>query len=367
MQSYSSKSLLESYGLNMTTVSWEDTARSKNSCWGPNISDMTLYSNKRNCNVIRRPNFADVTVDHSMDNFYVTVGNENNTSLKRIKLSEYLRSLKELKMEVKDDEKLLCSTQACILRDESDETCFNVRLYNYQTTTENPAVLVIISTNQGTSAQILNANTTDVLFNKNGRAHDFVAERLKEERKRLGKNTDEPMTSEEKERNVIFVYQIPLVVPKREPVYTFMSSVSFGGSEDEDFGDYCLESQSQVVYLATSNSTEKKRTSKGFDNAMLKVSRNDKGEFNGLRGKTLERDPNFPIRCTLQYYYLNDSDDTNIPESLVQTMSSQLNKFYDNSENKSSLVVGNTDRPTEPKLQTKPEISFLSGLLNKFI
>ena len=36
--------------------------------------------------------------------------------------------------------------------------------------------------------------------------------------------------------------------------------------------------------------------------------------------------------------------------SLVQTMSSQLNKFYDNSENKSSLVVGNTDRPTEPKL-----------------
>jgi hypothetical protein len=329
----------------MTTVSWEDTARSKNSCWGPNISDMTLYSNKRNCDVIRRPNFADVTVDHSMDNFFVTVGNENNTPLKKIKLSEYLRSLKELKMEVKDDEKLLCSTQACILRDESDETCFNVRLYNYQTTTENPAVLVIISTNQGTSAQILNAKTTDVLFNKNGRAHDFVAERLKEERKRLGKNTDEPMTSEEKERNVIFVYQIPLVVPKREPKYIFMS---FGSSEE-----------SEVLYLA-----EKKRTSEGFDNAMLKVSRNDKGEFVGLRGKTLERDPNFPIRCTLQYYYLNDSDDTNIPESLVQTMSSQLNKFYDNSENKSSLVVGNTDRPTEPKLQTE---SFLGGLLNKFI
>jgi hypothetical protein len=85
---------------------------------------------------------------------------------------------------------------------------------------------------------------------------------------------------------------------------------------------------------------------------MLKVSRNDKGEFFGLKKKTLERDPNFPIRCTLQYYYLNDSDDTNISESLVQTMSSQLNKFYDNSENKSSLVVGNTDRPTEPQLQS---------------
>lgn len=384
---YSTKSLLESYGLNMTTVSWEDTARTKNSCWGPNISDMTLYSNNRNCNVLRRPNFADVTVDHSMDNFFVTVGNENNSPLKKIKLSEYLCSLKELKMEVKNDEKLLCSTQACILRDQSDsnETCFNVRLYNYQTTTENPAVLVIISTNQGTSAQILNSKTTDVLFNKNGKAHDFVAERLKEERKRLNKNTDEPMTSEEKERNVIFVYQIPLVVPKRENKYPFFS---FDAGEylskikdecEDSCEDSCEESCEESCEISYQNElfdciqsevnlsdVSKKRT-KGFDNAMLKVSSNDKGEFTGLKGKNLERDSNFPIRCTLQYYYLNDTNDTDIPESLVQTISTQLNKFYDNSENKSSLVVTNTDRPTEPKIQIKSTNSFVTGLLNKFI
>jgi hypothetical protein len=39
-----------------------------------------------------------------------------------------------------------------------------------------------------------------------------------------------------------------------------------------------------------------------------------------------------------------------LSENLVKTISEQLNKFYDNSENKSSLVVGITDRPTEPKL-----------------
>ena len=367
----STKSLLHSYGLNMTTVTWEDIARSKNSCWGPNISDMTLYSNGKNCNVIRRPNFADITVDHSMDNFYVTVGNEDNTPLRKIKLSEYLNSIRELTMDIKEDEKLLCSTQACVLNDTSNEVSFNVRLFNYQTTTENPAVLVIISTNEGTSAQVLDAKTTDVLFNKNGRSFDFVAERLKEERLRLGKNTEAPMTSEEKERNVIFVYQIPLVVPKKEPRAQFMSFGGYSANLESCIVDQCemmdsfdmLEEQSEVVLLSAS--TEKKRKSKGFDNAMLRVSKNDKGEFKGLRGKTLQRDTNYPIRCTLQYYWL--TDDMNMSEELVKTVSSQINKFYDNSENKSSLVTGDTNRPTEPKLEVKNEQSFFTTLLNKFI
>jgi hypothetical protein len=273
-------------------------------------------------------------------------------------------------MDVKEDEKLLCSTQACVLNDTSTEVSFNVRLFNYQTTTDNPAVLVIISTNEGTSAQILDAKTTDILFNKNGRRFDFVAERLKEERMRLKKKTDEPMTSDEKERNVIFVYQIPLVIPKREPRYEFMSfggyPVTLESCQMDSFGDLdFLEEQSEVVFL--SNSTEKKRKSKGFDNAMLRVSQNDKGEFLGLRGKTLQRDQNYPIRCTLQYYWLNDSDNTNMSEDLIEMLSSQLNKFYDNSENKSSLVTGNTDRPTEPKLEDKKEGSFFTTLLNKFI
>lgn len=328
---------------------------------GPNISDMTLYSNGKNCNVIRRPNFADITVDHSMDNFYVTVGNEDNTPLRKIKLSEYLSSIKELTMDVKEDEKLLCSTQACVLNDTSNEVSFNVRLFNYQTTTENPAVLVIISTNQGTSAQVLDAKTTDVLFNKNGRKFDFVAERLKEERIRLGKNTEAPMTSEEKERNVIFVYQIPLVVPKKEPRKMITMDCELE-DQCEMMDSFDMLEEQSVVCLSLS--TEKKRKSKGFDNAMLRVSKNDKGEFKGLRGKTLQRDTNYPIRCTLQYYWL--TDDMNMSEELVKTVSTQLNKFYDNSENKSSLVTGDTDRPTEPKLPEKTA-SFFTTLLNKFI
>lgn len=370
LYSYSSSSLLESYGLKMTQVSWEDTARTKNSCWGPNISDMTLFSNGKNCNVIRRPNFADLTVDHSLDNFYVTVGNENNTQLKRIKLSEYLKSIPELTINMTDDEKILCSTQACILEDSfrSNEINFNVRLYNYQTTIDNPAVLVIISTNQGTSAQVLDAKTTDILFNKNGRKYDFVAERLKEERIRLGKNIDEPMAQEEKERNVIFIYQIPLVVPKPVswfPSYNLESASLKSASPFSAAASACASTFSRAK-------TRCALPSRGFDNAMLKVSESDKGVFIGLKGKTLVRDTNYPIRCTLQYYWLSDSME--MSENIVKTMAEQINKFYDNSENKSSLVVGIIDRPTEPKFNQfnqfnqSNDFKFQSDtMLNKFI
>ena len=358
------QSLLNSYGLNINTVCWEDTARSKNSCWGPNISDMTLRSNGKDCQVIRRPNFADITVDHSLDNFNVTVGNENNTELKRISLREYLTNLG---IGLEADEKVLCSTQACILEGSSGDTPFNVRLYNYQTTNDNPAVLVIIGTNQGTSAQVLDAKTTDILFNKNGRAFDFVAERLKEERKRLGKSVDAPMSAEEQERNVIFVYQVPLVIPR--PKFRGFSTMSFGVNEslccDEMMSDVDSFSYSPESYNIKSFGMTRGIT-KGFDNAMLRVSSNDKGEFKGTRGKTLTRDTNFPIRCTLQYYWVTD-DMSKLDEPLVKIMSNQLEKFYLNSENKSSLVMGKTDRPTEPKnLPTYPSPVF-QVQMNQFI
>lgn len=338
--------LLQSYGLTQTTVCWEDTARTKGSCYGPNISDMTLISNDKLCNVIRRPNFADVTVDHSIDNFMVTVGNENDTPLLRISLSEYIKSLS---IDVTENEKILCSTQACILNDQSKDVSFNVRLFNYQTTTENPAVLVVVATNQGTSSLILDSKTTDVLFNKNCTSYDFVAERLKDERKRLNRLTDEPMTTEEKERNVIYVYQIPLVVPRN----VRKNSSTFGGKKKGGICNYenemmsCLEDGSGLFDRCHNSVKIKTNISKGFDNAMLKVGSIPKGPFLGTRGKTLTRDTNYPIRCTLQYYWVTDTDI--MSETLIQTMAAQLEKFYSNSENKSSLVLSNTTRPTEPK------------------
>jgi hypothetical protein len=60
--------LAKEHGLDINTVSWEDTGRTKGSCWGPNISDMTLQVRDEKgvyhrMPVIRQPNFADKTHD----------------------------------------------------------------------------------------------------------------------------------------------------------------------------------------------------------------------------------------------------------------------------------------------------------------
>lgn len=61
---------LNTLGLQIVNVMWEDTARTPGSVWGANISDMTLQvrhpdrPNQRNLlPVIRHPNFTDKTGD----------------------------------------------------------------------------------------------------------------------------------------------------------------------------------------------------------------------------------------------------------------------------------------------------------------
>lgn len=223
---------------------------------------------------------------------------------------------------------------------------------------------------------VLDSKTTDILFNSSGRAFDYVAERLKEERKRLGKDLNSPMSSEEKERNVLFVFQIPL--KQKEIRRTKFNS---GNYFSDSYSDSCLESDmiyNQSYKITNSKSIginyeknsfdlfnsenvnnssnyesnrkvlsnqsrehdiEKKSLKKiGLDNAMLRVSDKDKGSFEGTRGLTLERDFRYPIRCTLQYYWITDTEE--ISQEQISQIASQLETFYTNSFNKSSLIYG---------------------------
>lgn len=112
------------------------------------------------------------------------------------------------------------------------------------------------------------------------------------------------------------------------------------------------------------NLTERlKCISRSFDNAMLKVSSNDKREFKGTKGNTLVIYTNYPIRCTLQYYWVTYVQSM-LTEPLVKTMKEQLEKFYSNSSNKSSLVIGKTERSTEPKGMELIDNTIQFNLLN---
>jgi hypothetical protein len=90
---------LQSLGLSIQLVSWEDTGRYKNSCWGPNITDQTLKvtdksNNKVSMPVIRKPNYTDETCDVDINQFFVAVGNEKGSAtLERMTLKNYLIKL----------------------------------------------------------------------------------------------------------------------------------------------------------------------------------------------------------------------------------------------------------------------------------
>merc|ERR1719325_537290 len=123
------------------------------------------------------------------------------------------------------DSHVIVSSQACFLPIVKEEaTKFNVALYNYQSQPKNPAVLVIVSTSKGCSAQIIEGQTQTLLFNNYGKKADFVGERVSVVRKRRGQKNihDKVLSKQEKQENVIVIVQVPLkkrVIRKERKVY----------------------------------------------------------------------------------------------------------------------------------------------------
>ena len=406
--------LLSKHGLRASRVTWEDTARNKGSCWGPNISDMTLELSKgsRQCMpVIRKPNFSDVTVDIPLSGFTVVVGNESGSELKTIPLEEYLKNIKlytdnthdidllrydneaktvetktntekEVKTEggrtittttvttvttetVEDnremiDKDVLTSTQCCVLPcDKEGNVDFNVRLYNYQSRDGDPAVLVIMVSNLGTSAQIVGSSTQALYFNDNGTAKNFNIERLQFNRKKkTGVEQDKvksfkEMDHDEHLSNALMLIQIPL---KQKPIVRRSFNQWGGGYDDCYEEEECCVSFGGCDYEvgdcgagSTYRTKKVKKSSVGMDMGVISTG-DEQGTFTGTQDQELERDHRFPIRCTMQYYRVTDED--NINEHDASDIKEQLETLYNVSDNKGSLVFDISNRTTEIKTVT---------------
>jgi len=310
---------------------------------------MTLRLDKQDIllPVIRKPNFSDETADLPMDHFKLTVGNEtSNASLKRVSLKEYLENsggyikdnkgtpVKSLFCKERDDV-ILTSAQYCLLPLDKGTCEFNVHLYNYQSSYDDPAVLVVVASAKGSSAQAIYGGTTALYFNNAGKAANFIAERLKDERARLGKTVEGKMDKDEQERNALFIYQIPLKVKETNRY----DSCGFGGYEecDEECGGMDLFDDGMVYGMTRSEP-------RGMDNAMLSVGISH-SEFTGISNAEIERDTRFPIRCTIQFYKV--TDDPEVPEEEIKDMADNIAKVYKLGEKMGSLVVENSDRKTE--------------------
>ncbi len=349
--------LTKSYGLNINTICWEDTARTKGSCWGPNISDLTLMVGNTSMNMIRKPNFADITCDLSADTFKVTIGNEDGSELKRIPLREYVEKISGDLWKERDST-ILASAQCCVLPcDETGKTEFCPQLYNYQS-----AVLVITSSSQGTSHQFM-SRCEFLYFNKNGQKAKFLPKRLKQDRKERVVSLEGEMTSEEQDRNVILIYQIPLknIIPVRSGGFAYTTSISNSYEEESDSemgfeGVFSSATSCNVSSNISSNVIKHGRGGNaarfarlaklGMDNAMLRVSDNTLGDFPKIT-QNLVRDERFPIRVTYQFYKVTDSED--LTENDIEYMADKINNIYKSALSKGSLVLSDSDRVTESK------------------
>lgn len=340
---FETQNLLQAYGLKAHSVTWEDTARDKNSCVGPNISDMTLIvkNNRMLMPIIRKPNFSDVTHDTPIDTYHLRVGNESEqTPQKIVTLKEYLTNLNTYCPDVKEnlnlyldrDEHILTSTQCCVLPDKAE---FAVQLFNYQSYDEDPAVLVILASKDGTSTQVLTHSNQKLFFNSKGTSRWFSVDRLESTRQNSSKtrvDSYKEMTQEEKLNNTLMVFQVPLKVTRRPVADCVMLSTN------------CLESCSAPIMRS--------KNKKGMDMGQISLGSSE-GPFIGTKGLKLVRDERFPIRCTFQYYRV--TDENHISEANVKDIAEQLNEVSKVSLSNSSLVLNNdTKRKTEPTLNSPP-------------
>lgn len=210
--------LAQKHGLQILNVTWEDTGRYKDSSVGPNISDMTIQVGARDPKteqfsvsampVIRFPNFSDNSADIDPRDFTLLVGNQKNRPLRRVSLRDFLneptaflsrpwswKSKNKSLLAPGRDDKVLVSAQACFLPvPKKGIATFNPVLFNYQSMKNDPAVLTILVTREGTSTTIID-NTRDafesgsvwgqrLFHNANGQRASLTGERESEFAKR---------------------------------------------------------------------------------------------------------------------------------------------------------------------------------------
>ncbi|MBN1249793.1 MAG: hypothetical protein JXC32_19175 [Anaerolineae bacterium] len=357
--------LVEKYGLNIINVTWEDTGRYYDSSVGPNISDVTIQVQHKNPRtgdyeltlmpVIRYPNFTDLTADISPDDFYLLVGNEAGGALQRVTLTEYLSQLPrylsdpdswegdEVSLMSRRDTHVLVSAQAAFLPvPEEGKAEFNPVIFNYQSYQGDPAVLTIVATREGTSATIID-NVRDafpagfswgqrLFFNQNGERASFTGERLsdfvpEEQPGREDPSADEqtPEAAGEEGLNMVLLIQVPL--KQKHPMRGFV--------EEEG-----------LAYGMAPAAAEKAADERSDVEAAVIGHGEVEGPFTEIDDLKIERDPDFPIRVTVQFYKATSNGV--ISEADVEAIADQIRRVYDEADYVGSLVVdGPSDRPTE--------------------
>jgi hypothetical protein len=347
--------LVRRHGLQVLNVLWEDTGRWQGSAFGPNISDVTIEVEKDGrlalMPVIRFPNFTDKTADVRLDKLFVRVGNERKDGREKVvSLRELLAHptkymsfpesglIKGQTFLAERDTHALVSAQAAFLPvPKKGKAKFRPVIFNYQSTARNPAVLSILVTRQGTSMTIVdNARDTvsggrswgqRLFFNAGGQRAALTAERLSDVQARGTTSNGESASSVGEDANLMMLIQVPLKnrMARRKALMMMPASPALGA------GAVVKEEPSARPDMET---------------AVLGHGELE-GPYTELDGLTIERDPRFPVRVTVQFYQATTTAD--IGEENVRRLARQISDVYEKGDYVGSLVVPSpTDhrRPT---------------------
>lgn len=366
--------LADQYGMDILNVTWEDTGRFYNSSVGPNISDVTIqvqHMEPYTCDyvltlmpVIRYPNFTDLTADIPMDKFYLLVGNEEDEQLHRVTLEEYLGNFRDYLSDPRSwkgwgdsllaerDTHVLVSAQAAFLPVPQEGTAeFNPVIFNYQSEEDDPAVLTIVATREGTSATVID-NVRDafpagyswgqrLFFNQDGERASFTGERLSDFEDQLEDFSGGPSDGtlrgtrvdlKDKGLNMVMIIQVPL---KQKS----LRMPSIGISEDAEMAPLApmeAESTSDVEQAVIGHGEVE-------------------GPYTEIDGLKIRRDERFPVRVTVQFYKATSNGI--VSEQDMQEIADEIERVYSEADYVGSLVVGGaSDRPTEYEGdKTEPE------------
>ena len=358
--------LASDHDLQILDLTWEDTGRYDNSSVGPNISDMTIQVEQRDPRtgeaqlhlmpVIRYPNFSDLTADVPMQNLSVLTGNEKGETVKPVLLAEVLEDLRgyltkpdswagrEKSLLAERDSHVLVSAQAAFLPiPKNGEATFNPVLFNYQSYPGDPAVLTILATREGTSATVID-NQRDgfeagrtwgqrLFFNQDGDRASLTGKRISDFRETNSTEQSETSSTElppvevlaEDGLNMVMLIQVPL---KQKESFSNSSASS----------DTMFES-------APASAPLMQRAQSNVEAAVIGHGPVE-GPFTEIDSLAIERDPNFPIRVTVQFYKATSNGI--VSEADLAEIDTQIKRIYDDADYVGSLVTdGRTRRPTE--------------------
>lgn len=169
---------LKGTNYHLIRTSWNDAARTKGSCWGPNITDATLnvlddYNRGTPVMVIRSQNFNEKIGTISTKDVAVMKTMEDQT-IKPVTLKEYLVDDELNKDDV--DTEMSIRFQAVFVPPNSH--CV-VKHFNYQATDDEAANRILLSTTQGTTATADAQGAVELFLENNGGLYTMLIEETK--------------------------------------------------------------------------------------------------------------------------------------------------------------------------------------------